>query len=99
MSVTVSEAKDLESGVTGEYSYKISYGTIDRGWSNYTTNKTYRFENIYGDFLGVDCKIEVKTRDKVGNERIIEKIAKTTGFNTNFYKNISSRNELLLLGK
>ena len=91
MTVTVSDAEDLESGISGEYSYRITYGTIDRGWSNYTTAKTYKFENIYGNFLGVNCKVEVKTKDKAGNETIVEKSSKTTGFNTNFYKTISSR--------
>lgn len=75
-------SEDGKSGIA-EYRYKRDSGA----WSNWTTESTYKFDNIYGDLTGVTCTITVETRDYAGNTKPASKTAKTTCLNTTYYKN------------
>ena len=94
MTVTVTKSEDFketetdsESGIAG-YSYRLNGGE----WSKWTTDTTYKFDNIYGDFTGVQCTVEVKVRDNTGNEiqNPVTKVGKTKCYNATYCKTINS---------
>lgn len=94
MIVTVTKSEDCketetdtESGIAG-YSYRLNGGE----WTEWTTDTTHKFDNIYGDFTGVQCTVEVKVRDNSGNEiqNPVTKVGKTNCYNATYCKRINS---------
>lgn len=96
MGIKVVTAEDKEAtdkdGKSDIASYKYHCDSTGKNWeSEWITDTTYTFGEVYGDLAGVNCIIYVEAKDNAGNtERSTNSTSKTTCLNTTYYRTRSN---------